>query len=153
MNNSTGIIKQAEALCHAQGGRLTEKRKQVLESLLQSNKALSAYELIDACKENFNKTLPAMSVYRILEFLEDYHLVHKLNSSNKYIACIHISCDHPHQVPQFLICEKCHKVDEINVKPALIKQLQNEVKTAGYKLTSQQLEMTCLCEDCITENR
>jgi len=95
--------------------------------------------------------MPAMSIYRILEFLEDEHLVHKLSLANKYVACAHISCSHAHAVPQFLICRQCSKVKEIGIKPAMIDELRASVNEAGFKLISPQLEMNCLCEGCIPQ--
>lgn len=151
MNRVEKFTQQAEQYCKARGTRLTVKRKQVLAGLFQSNKALSAYELIDVCKEQYGESIPAMSVYRILEFLEVEHLVHKLNLVNKYIACAHVFCSHAHGVPQFLICRNCSKVKEISIKPEIISELQGSVKDSGFRLVSPQLEMNCLCEDCITQ--
>lgn len=151
MKRIGSIIQHAEQHCKAHGTRLTVKRKQVLAGLIQSDKALSAYELIDFCKELYGESIPAMSVYRILEFLEKELLVHKLNLANKYVACAHISCDHAHGVPQFLICGKCSKVKEISIKPSTISDLQITVREAGFKLISPQLEMNCLCDDCFEQ--
>lgn len=143
------IIDRAEQHCKAHGSRLTNKRKQVLLGLLQSEKALSAYELIDVCKAKFGEALPAMSMYRILDFLQGEHLVHKLNLANKYVACAHITCDHDHAVPQFLICGQCQKVKEISINKATIVEFQNNVENAGFHLVSPQLEMNCICENCM----
>lgn len=151
MKNLTTIIDHAEHHCKVNGSRLTDKRKQVLSGLLQSEKALSAYELVDICKVQFNETLPAMSVYRILDFLQSEHLVHKLKLANKYVACAHITCDHAHAVPQFLICGQCQKVKEISISKTFITELQGNVERAGFNLVSSQIEMDCICADC-TEN-
>ena len=51
MNQVDSIIQHAEQHCNAHGARLTVKQKQILAGLIQSNKALSAYELINSCKE------------------------------------------------------------------------------------------------------
>ena len=143
------VLVHAEKLCQEKGVRLTAKRKNVLSGLLVSNKALSAYELVEVCKTEFQQTIPVMSVYRILEFLEHEQLVHKLNLANKYIACAHITCDHSHAVPQFLICRECNKVKEISVDKTTINELKNNVETAGFYLVSPQLEMNCLCAECM----
>ena len=142
------IIGHAEQHCKAHGSRLTVKRKQILSGLIRSEKALSAYELVDLYKQELGEAIPAMSMYRILQFLEDEHLVHKLNLANKYVACAHISCDHAHSVPQFLICGECSKVEEISISKHTITALQKNVEQAGFQLTSPQLEMNCLCNDC-----
>ena len=148
MVDVASVIDEADQRCKEQGARLTEKRKQVLAGLLNSDTALSAYELVDYCREQHGYAIPAMSVYRILDFLQSQHLVHKLNLANKYVACAHISCDHDHGVPQFLICGNCQRVKEINVSRSTIKALQRSVDEAGYQLQSPQLEMNCLCESC-----
>jgi len=148
MNSVESIIQHAEKHCDLRGSRLTQKRKKVLTGLVKSNKALSAYELIDFCKQEYGESLPAMSVYRILDFLESELLVHKLNLANKYVACMHISCDHAHAVPQFLICKSCSIVKEITVEESTITDLGNTVKGAGYQLLSPQIELNCLCDNC-----
>ena len=142
-------LKQAESYCKSRGTRLTEKRRQVLTGLLNSHKALSAYELTDYCREEMGYQLPAMSVYRILNFLEDEELVHRLNLAKKYVACAHIACKHDHEVPQFLICAKCSRVQEISIDAKLVASLNKSVENAGFNLKSQQLEFDCLCGDCV----
>jgi Fur family zinc uptake transcriptional regulator len=145
------IIEHAEEHCKQHGARLTKKRKQILSGLLQSDKALSAYELTDYCNNTFGGNIPAMSVYRILDFLQDEHLVHKLNLANKYVACSHISCDHAHEVPQFLICRQCQRVKEIGVDKSTINKLQCSIEEAGFYMLTPQLEMNCLCERCFDQ--
>ena len=151
MGRVENIIEHAEQHCKVHGARLTNKRKLVLSGLLKSQKALSAYELVDYCKAELDEAIPAMSVYRILDFLKDEHLVHKLNLANKYVACSHITCDHDHGVPQFLICGQCQKVEEISVSQSTISELQHSVADAGFHLVSQQVELDCLCDDCMAQ--
>ena len=151
MGRVKNIIEHAEQHCKAHGARLTNKRKQVLSGLLKSKKALSAYELADYCKAEFGEAIPAMSVYRILDFLQDERLVHKLSLANKYVACSHITCDHDHGVPQFLICGQCQKVEEIAISKSTMRELKRNIAEAGFHLVSQQLELDCLCRDCMAE--
>ena len=148
MSTIAQILNHAETSCRASGAKLTEKRKRVLTGLLKSQKALSAYELIDILQKEFDESPPAMSVYRILEFLESENLVHKLHLANKYVACSHISCAHEHEVPQFLICDQCGSVKEIGIKKSLINTLKRNVEESGYVLQSPQLELHCLCQEC-----
>jgi Fur family zinc uptake transcriptional regulator len=148
MTKLNNIIQHAEKNCKAHGTKLTNKRKIVLAGLLKSDKAMSAYELVDYCKNELDETLPPMSVYRILDFLHSENLVHKLNLANKYIACAHITCDHSHGVPQFLICSGCLRVKEIQIEQSIITALKDNVEAAQFHLTSPQLEMHCLCNKC-----
>tara|TARA_B110000444_G_scaffold30904_1_gene26166 strand:- start:1244 stop:1705 length:462 start_codon:yes stop_codon:yes gene_type:complete len=148
MINTVSVIKQAEQQCKANGVRLTPKRKQILTGLLYSHTGLSAYELVDYYKVTHGDPIPPMSVYRILDFLQEQRLVHKLNLANKYVACAHITCGHDHGTQQFLICGKCERVEEISVPQKTIKAIQLSVEKAGFELVSRQLEMNCLCQNC-----
>ena len=142
------VIQQAERHCKSRGSRLTTKRKQVLMGLVLSNKAVSAYELMDTCKRAFKENLAAMSVYRILDFLEGEGLVHKLKLANKYIACAHITCDHQHAAVQFLICSQCSKVEEVHMSKTILVELDAVVKKVGYARLNNQLEVSGICWDC-----
>ena len=147
-HNFDNIMSHAEQHCKAHGSRLTDKRKQILSDLIRSEKALSAYDLIELYAKEVGSAIPAMSMYRILQFLENEHLVHKLSLANKYVACSHISCDHSHSIPQFLICGECNKVEEISIPKPTIDALQKTVESRGFSLISPQLEMNCVCNDC-----
>lgn len=148
MSKITRILDHAETSCRSSGARLTDKRKRVLTGLLKSQKAMSAYDLVDYLRTEFDEPIPPMSVYRILDFLESENLAHKLRLNNKYVACSHISCDHAHEVPQFLICDECGDVREIGIKKNLVEALRRSVHEAGYVLKSSQLELPCLCQGC-----
>lgn len=142
------IIEHAQTQCQHRGTRLTDKRKAVLTGLLNSRQALSAYELIDVCRETLDEKLPPMSMYRILDFLEQEQLVHKLKLANRYVACTHITCNHQHEVPQFLICIECFRVEETAISKSMLDSLKGNVKKVGFELVSPQLEINCVCGDC-----
>ena len=144
----TDTLTRARQICTENEVRLTEKREKVLSALVQSGQAMSAYELAEQYRELFEQSIPAMSVYRILDFLAEMSLVHKLSSANKYIACSHISCSHEHQIPQFLICETCNTVTEIAVKSSVIEELSASVAKTGFTLANEQLELTGFCQNC-----
>lgn len=141
-------LAHAETSCRASGGRLTTKRKNVLRILLDKEIPLSAYEIADIYKETYKESLAPMSVYRMLQFLIDSTLVHKLSSTNKFIACSHISCEHSHQVPQFLICDNCDCVEEVNIDRKLIQGIEKAVIEKSFTLNSPQFELHGLCSSC-----
>ncbi len=149
--NIQTIIDTAKRNCAAEGVNLTVKRENILVSIIKAGEAVSAYELADIYRQEFEQTIPAMSVYRILDFLVELSLVHKLTSANKYIACSHISCSHNHEIPQFLICEECQSVTEIGVINNVIDELRASVEKTGFKLTTQQLELKGICTDCMSK--
>ena len=142
------ILKRASEHCVEQGENLTLKRRQVLTSLVKSHKAMSAYELAEECRNIFGITLFPMSVYRILEFLQTVGLVHRLRTTNKFIACTHIDSDSTHKAPQFLVCKACDRVEEVGIENPLSEVFANRLETLGFRLTSKQMELECLCKDC-----
>lgn len=141
-------MAKASQLCQKLGGKLTDKRKNILLLLLSAQKPLSAYDLVDQYKTQFSENLPAMSVYRMLNFLLEVKLAHKLETTNQFVACSHIICEHDHEIPQFLICDQCHAVREIGVKKQLIEDLSESIESTGFSLSSQQLELHGLCGSC-----
>ena len=149
MKSAKTAIAHAEQQCLNNGTKLTKKRQAVLLGLLKSKQAMTAYELADFCKQELDEAMPTMSVYRILEFLESQQLVHKLKLANRFVACIHITCNHQHAVPQFLICVNCYRVTEISIKESTINALRKSVDSAGYTIVSPQIEMNCLCKACV----
>jgi len=153
MSELYSVLKHAEKQCKENSSKLTPKRRKILEELLKSKKALSAYEIADLFKKKSKESIPAMSVYRILDFLEDENLVHKLNLANKYIACSHITCNHSHSIPQFLVCRECNKVSEISIDVDTMKIIEKKVRDENFNLSKPQLEMHCICKACDREKK
>ncbi len=147
-NNIQQTLDKAERECFNAGLRLTTKRRQVLKILLQTQEPLSAYEIAEQFKTTTGNSLSAMSAYRMLDFLLEAGLVHKLDTTNQYLACAHIICEHPHQIPQFLICDNCHRVEEVGVDKPLLDELKASIARTGFELLNQQLELHGICADC-----
>ncbi len=144
------LLNKAEVKCNQSGTKLTLKRKLILQQLLESDRLLSAYEIVERIKVKENNTMPAMSVYRILGILESSNLVHKIESQNKYIACSHIKCNHSHQSAQFLICEKCDFIKEINLNHTVIENIDHLSEQENFKLKFSVMEFKGVCQNCQT---
>ena len=143
------LLRAAEVSCAENGARLTQRRRQVLSVLIQSSSPLSAYEVLDLCNRSTTSAMPAMSVYRILNFLEQQLLVHRLSSSNKYVSCARIACGHQQfQKTHFLLCEGCSSVEEVDATQEASDALEQMAKTVGFKLTTQQFELSGICTSC-----
>lgn len=141
-------LDSAHQRCSESGLRLTQKREQILRLMLEAEAPLSPYEVVDLYNAQAEQNMPPNSAYRILDFLAEANLVHKLNSANKYIACSHIACSHPHSASQFLICSQCKTVKEVMMEPKLLKEIQKNVSSAGFKMRHPSVELECLCGDC-----
>ncbi len=127
---------------------MTAKRLRVLSLLMQSQKALSAYEIADGYEVEFGEPVPVITVYRVLEFMQSHALVHRLDTANKFIVCSHWGCSHSVCTPHFLICTECLKVEELSMSQSLFAELKNATEQAGFQLNQPQLEMNCICDDC-----
>jgi Fur family zinc uptake transcriptional regulator len=145
-------LDNAERLCAHQGNRLTSKRRRILALLLDADRPLSAYQVSDLYKHAHQQQLSIMSVYRMLNFLISQHLVHRLETTNQYLACAHINtsdaCGDAHGASQFLICDKCKQVDETGMHAGILKQLNLEVEKNGFTMQQQQLEIHGTCRRC-----
>tara|TARA_Y100001936_G_scaffold41889_1_gene40509 strand:- start:3618 stop:4088 length:471 start_codon:yes stop_codon:yes gene_type:complete len=152
MDNTTKTFNIVVEYCKNHGTLLTEKRKYILKALIESDKALSAYELVDFIKEKYQQYIPVMSIYRILTFLEKKHLIYKFNISARYIS---LNCSHFLNSTQcncqFIICNKCNKVEKINFQEKFMKNINSSVKEVNFKLIRSQIEMVCLCNNCLQE--
>lgn len=141
-------LEKVCAVCKAQGEKLTPKRTSVLDVLLRADVPISAYELAERYQKQFGQALPMMSVYRMLKFLMEQELVHKLDTTNHYLVCSHLTCDHPHQPSQFLICDACHQVQEVEIDAEMLNSLIQNMQKVGFKLPSPNLELHGLCAPC-----
>lgn len=142
MNNST-LIQKARAFCEQRGARFTPLREKVYEILLGRHGPMGAYELLDALKETESSAKPA-TVYRALDFLLEFGFIHRLESTNAFVACYHFGCKHP---VQFLICDSCGDVAEIQSQ-GLQATLDKQAQEHGFVVSTQTIEAHGLCADC-----
>ncbi|MDO8908392.1 MAG: Fur family transcriptional regulator [Pseudohongiella sp.] len=150
--NTESLLISATSACLQQGGRLTEKRKRVLSILLKSQQPLSAYQICDCYSTVYAKSISIMSVYRMLKFLQDMHLAHRLDTTNQYVPCSHINMqefhDASHVSPQFLICDQCNHVNEVCLGENTLNILNRELERCGFSMQENQLEIHGTCRQC-----
>lgn len=141
---STEAMVQAEAVCAARGQRLTAIRRQVLEALLSSHKPLGAYEIIDLLAAAGGRPAP-ITIYRALDFLRENGLVHRIESRNAFIACVH---NHDSgALVVFLICEKCGATGEAP-SMAAAETLRAAARSAGFTPKTPVIEVAGICAHC-----
>ncbi|MDX2494940.1 MAG: hypothetical protein QNK27_08275, partial [Desulfuromusa sp.] len=87
-----GAMANAELLCQQRGKRFTSIRRRVFELIWQQHKPIGAYEVLEGLQQDGRAAPP--TVYRALDFLLDLGLVHRINSLNAYVGCIHP--EYPH---------------------------------------------------------
>jgi Fur family zinc uptake transcriptional regulator len=139
-------VAHAEAICAARKERLTPIRRRVLEALLESHAPLGAYELIDRLAEDGARPAP-ITIYRALDFLREQGLVHRIESRNAFIACVH---NHTSGDPVvFLICEKCGAVGEA-AGAAVAQTIRTASRAAGFTPKTPVVEISGICAHCKT---
>ena len=141
---STDAMAVAEALCAERGQRLTPIRRKVLGALLASHKPLGAYEIIDQLAPRGPRPAP-ITAYRALEFLRQNGLVHRIESRNAFIACVHNHAAGALVV--FLICERCGAVGEAS-SADVTATLTSAARAVGFTPKSPVLELTGVCTHC-----
>jgi Fur family zinc uptake transcriptional regulator len=143
-------IVYAEAVCAERAQRLTAPRRQVLEVLASSHKPIGAYEIIDSIARKHKARPAPITVYRALEFLMKHGLVHRIESRNAYLACIH---NHDKEaLVAFLMCNTCGLVGEASTD-ALAQQLAAAAKKAGFQYAMSVIEITGTCSNCRSDRR
>ena len=137
------LLSEAKALCSKRNTRLTRRRLQVLEILLQSHQPMGAYEILANLNAAQSKAAIAPPiVYRALEFLLDEGLAHRIESKNAYICCVRPG----HQfAAQFLICRGCEKVAELEKRDF---ELLSDAARLGFTVDSSVVEITGHCANC-----
>ena len=142
------LLQQAQKKCQAAGGRFTDKRRDILASLIAAEHPLSAYDLAELYNQNNGQKVQPMSIYRILDFFIEMKLVHKLPTLNKYVVCSHLACNHNHQNQYFVVCKRCGDAQEIAMNSALTQELGESVAAIGFQLIDAQFELMGLCDAC-----
>lgn len=141
--NRKGSVEEAEAICRARGGRLTQQRRAVLAKLLAAERPVTAYELLDLLRPE-DAAITSASTYRSLEFLVDMGLVHRLDSTRSFVACERP--DHLH-AGQFLICRRCGTVVEAEDK-RVAEANEDLGERHGFMLDHRTIELTGVCGAC-----
>lgn len=136
-------LEEAEVRTRRAGARLTPVRRRTLEILLESHKAMGAYEVLDRLgDEGFGRQPPV--AYRALDFLVEHGLAHRVQRLNAFAACMHPGEAHE---PVFLICELCKRIAEAPAAP-LREAVEATAAPMGFRVSGVSLEATGLCPDC-----
>lgn len=136
-------LADAEAHCRAHGLQLTATRRRVLEIICQGHEPAKAYDILDQLGRAGRRAAPP-TVYRSLEFLLDARLIHRIDSLNAYVACIHPTRQHS---AQLLVCSSCEQVAEID-DPQIQAVLDRGASRHGFQVDSQTVEIHGRCPCC-----
>ena len=140
-------LAAVQAECRDRGLKLTPARACVLEALLESHQALTAYELLDRLRAAGLGNQPPVA-YRALDFLVTHGFAHRIERLSAFVACTHGST-HPGgpHAAGFLICRICRAVAEADLS-GVRQALEASAAAASFRAERLTVEAEGLCARC-----
>lgn len=136
-------LREAEETCARNGVRLTKLRRAILELLLTAGHPVKAYDLIEQMRDKGQRLTPA-TVYRILDFLLENGLAHRVNALNAYMPC---TCNHDEHAMLMFVCSKCRQAEEVE-DAALYESMRARLGELGMSLQDNCIEIQGTCRNC-----
>jgi Fur family zinc uptake transcriptional regulator len=140
---ATQSLRRAEDICSRNGARLTKLRRMILELLLAADGPVKAYDLVGRMREKGERLTPT-TVYRILDFLMQYGLAHRINSLNAFVPCT--GSREEHALLMF-VCSACRKTEEMD-DPVLYEAMRARLGEQGLSLGRNCIEIQGRCRKC-----
>ncbi|MBU0475052.1 MAG: transcriptional repressor [Bacteroidetes bacterium] len=138
------------------GFRLTAPRKAVLSILSQNMNHPTVEEIYLQVHENY-PSIGMMTVYRTLDLLVEWGVVHKFDFSEGKARYELI--DHPDGIGHHhhLICHNCKKIinytDFIDEEFKFITKLEKQLsKKHKFQITKHIIEFYGVCDSCVINN-
>ncbi|MEQ8348456.1 MAG: Fur family transcriptional regulator [Sneathiellaceae bacterium] len=128
--------------------KLTRNQGLVHARLAAAGRAMSAYELLDALRQDGLRA--PVQVYRALDKLTGIGLIHRLESCNAYIACAgdHHRA-HAGAAAAFAICDDCGQVTEFLAGDSMAA-LAGWARASGFATRQTTIELRGRCAGCGT---
>nr|WP_099866780.1 Fur family transcriptional regulator [Pararhizobium haloflavum] len=123
---------------------LTKNQRLVFDALSRADGPLSAYTILDQLRDDGFRA--PLQVYRALDKLLAFGLVHRLESLNAFVACAHPHC-HRHAMIGFAICETCGQVDEFSDE-VIEDRLASFAQARGFVPAKTTVELRGQCARC-----
>lgn len=121
---------------------LTKNQSAVFSVLKQADRPLGAYDVLDRLRDIGLRAPP--QIYRALQKLQEFGLVHRIETLNAFVACDHA----PHIEPAgFIICDQCGRAMEVRIRDCE-DHLASSARSAGYRVDSVRVEMRGACATC-----
>ena len=115
----------------------------ILKTLYFSTEHLTAEEISNKIKQNYNVSIGIATVYRALSFLEEVDLITSITfgtDGKKYESNAKSHHDH-------LICTTCGKIIEF-IDDEIEKRQDKIAKKNKFRITSHSMQLYGTCENC-----
>ncbi len=128
------------------GCRITAPRRVIVETLLNSPRALEPVEIYDLARKS-NPGIGLVTVYRTLETLEAFGLIQRIHCEDGCHMVMPAVDGHQH----YLVCTNCGKTicfqgDDLG---ALFARVESNT---GYQVSDHWLQLFGTCPECRSEH-
>lgn len=137
------LLDKAYDHCVKNGHRFTGPRERVLKILLDENKPLGAYDILQRLSKEIESPKPP-TVYRAIQFWHQEGFIHCIDSLKSYVIC---SGAHHIGQAHFLICNQCDFVRELDCMVDFTPVTES-AKTIQFSINSFTVEIKGLCANC-----
>ena len=127
--------------------KMTPLRKDVLEIFLASTLPLSAYEVLALLKKR-RPTAEPPTVYRVIEYFVEKKLIHRIETSNKFVCCSHLDNFESSYHGVLFLCHECQRSYEIR-DDEMLKVLSKFSKKHHLVIDESLIEIKGTCESCL----
>lgn len=138
----TNLVEAWGARLAQHGYSVTAQRLAVIKLLAQSQRVVSAEELLDLALDQ-DLHLGRATVYRTLELLEKLHLVFRVSDGERHHAYLRSDL----AMQPLAICEGCGDLQVI--QSHLFEQLLAELyRRSNFAIHGHRLQLSGLCQAC-----
>lgn len=127
---------------------LTKNQALVWSALDRADAPLTAYTILERLRDDGFRAPP--QVYRALDKLMQFGLVHRLESLNAFVACRQATCKE-HDFIAFMICESCDQVQELS-DLSLTHKINRVATASDFRLRKATIELKGQCASCAGQN-
>ena len=137
------LVKEAISILKEHNLKITKQRQALLEYLTNYQ---HRYVDITQVDKYMHTLFPGMSHNTIYRNIKDFDNLGIIETQEKPSgACVKYQCDFGNLHHHHFICEKCGKVEEINLCP-LNDLLQTQLP--GYQIDGHRFEVYGVCDKC-----
>lgn len=133
-------LTRAWEILKENGYKKTDKRELILNMFEETDRYLTARDLLDVLKKDF----PGMSydtIYRNLATFVELGILEETELNGERNFRMHCDVDHHHH---HFICLQCGKVKEVSICP--MEKMQELLP--GYEIQAHKFEIYGKCPDC-----
>jgi Fur family zinc uptake transcriptional regulator len=126
---------------------LTPLRAEIMNTFIKKGSSLKANEVINYVNTRRSNTKPIV-IYRVLNFLVEKKVLHKIQSQNIFVLCTDSLCSKNNGNIIFLSCKNCKQIKEIGDK-IFLEKIKNLCNNNNFTLKDSTIELDGYCNNCI----